>query len=107
MILLAVKRKTRPTTNATEAAMSGNRIAVAALMAVSFAVGLTADVHAQAYPSRAVKIVTPNTPGSPVDVLGRVIAQHMQARLGQSVIIENRPGGSMSIGTKAVATADP
>ena len=70
------------------------------------ALGLTADARAQAYPSRAIKIVTPNTPGSPVDALGRVIAQQMQARLGQSVIIENRPGGSQSIGAKAVATAD-
>jgi tripartite-type tricarboxylate transporter receptor subunit TctC len=58
------------------------------------------------YPSRAIKIVTPNTPGSPVDALGRLIAQQMQVRLGQSVIIENRPGGSQSIGAKAVATAD-
>lgn len=56
---------------------------------------------------RTVKIITPNTPGSPVDTLGRVIAQHMQARLGQSVVIENRPGGSQSIGAKAVATAEP
>jgi tripartite-type tricarboxylate transporter receptor subunit TctC len=54
----------------------------------------------------AIKIVTPNTPGSPVDALGRLIASQMQARLGQNVIIENRPGGSMAIGSKAVATAN-
>jgi tripartite-type tricarboxylate transporter receptor subunit TctC len=89
-----------------EAAMSGNRVAVAALVAVSFALGLAANAHAQAYPSRAIKIITPVTAGSPVDVLGRVIAQQLQVRLGQSVIIENRPGGSMSIGAKAVATAE-
>src|SRR5690349_20295331 len=90
-----------------EAAMSGNRVAVAALVAISFALGLTADAHAQAYPSRTIKIITPVTPGSPVDALGRVVAQQMQARLGQTVVIENRPGGSQSIGAKAVATADP
>src|SRR4051812_41409436 len=89
-----------------EAAMSGNRVAVAALVAAGFAFGLMADAHAQTYPSRPIKIVTPNTPGSPVDALGRVIAEQMQIRLGQSVIIENRPGGSQSIGAKAVATAD-
>ena len=87
--------------------MSGHRGAVAALVAVSFVFGFTADAQAQAYPSTAIKIVTPNTPGSPVDALGRVLAQQMQARLGQNVIIENRPGGSMAIGAKAAATADP
>jgi len=86
--------------------MFGNRVAVAALVAVSFALGLTVDAHAQAYPSRTIKIIVPVTPGSPVDSLGRAVAQQLQARLGQSVIIENRPGGSMSIGAKAVATAD-
>src|SRR5262245_32697217 len=86
--------------------MARNRVATTALVAVGFAFGLPADVHAQAYPSKAIKIITPNTPGSPVDALGRIIAEYMQARLGQSVIIENRPGGSQSIGAKAVATSD-
>ena len=86
--------------------MSGHRGAITALVVVGFAFGLTANVRAQTYPSMAIKIVTPNTPGSPVDALGRVLAQQMQARLGQNVIIENRPGGSMAIGAKAVATAD-
>ena len=87
--------------------MSGHRVAVTALVALSFALGPTAEAHADTYPSRPIKIITPNTPGSPVDALGRVIAQQLQARLGQSVVIENRPGGSQSIGAKAVATADP
>jgi tripartite-type tricarboxylate transporter receptor subunit TctC len=86
--------------------MSGNRVAVAALVAVSFALRPTPDAHAQAYPSRTIKIITPNTAGSPVDALGRMIAQQLQARLGQSVIIEDRPGGSASIGAKAAAAAD-
>src|SRR5262245_20367791 len=86
--------------------MSRDRIVMTALAAIGVALALTADAHAQAYPSRIVRIVTPNTPGSPVDVLGRVIAQQLQVRLGQNVVIENRPGGSQSIGAKAVATAD-
>src|SRR5262245_13645514 len=87
--------------------MSRDRVVMTALVAVSVALGFTADAHAQAYPTRPVKIITPNTPGSPVDAFGRVIAQQRQVRLGQSVVIENRPGGSQSIGAKAVATADP
>src|SRR5262245_61748136 len=86
--------------------MSRDRVVMTALVAVSVALGFTADAHAQAYPTRPVKIITPNTPGSPVDAFGRVIAQQLQARLGQNVVIENRPGGSQSIGAKAVATAD-
>ena len=93
--------------HATEAAMLRNRVALAALVAVSCALGLTADAHAQAYPSRTIKIIAAATAGSPVDALGRVIAQNMQPRLGQNVIIENRPGGSQAIGAKAVATAEP
>jgi tripartite-type tricarboxylate transporter receptor subunit TctC len=87
--------------------MFGHRVAVAALVAAGLVLGLAADARAQTYPSRTVKIITPNTPGSPVDALGRVVAQHLQAHLGQSVILENRPGGSQSIGAKAVATAEP
>lgn len=91
--------------------MSGHRVAVTALVAVGFAFGIAQnaraqDARAQVYPSMTIRIVTPNTPGSPVDALGRVIAQQLQVRLGQNVIIENRPGGSMAIGSKAVATAD-
>ncbi len=85
--------------------MSRNQAAVAALMVGSLALAL-GGVHAETYPSRAIKIVSPNTPGSPVDALGRVVAEQLQARLGQSVVFENRPGGSQSIGAKAVAMAD-
>jgi tripartite-type tricarboxylate transporter receptor subunit TctC len=61
----------------------------------------------QAYPSKVVKLIVPFTPGSPVDGLARIAAHHLQARLGQSVIIENRPGAGTTIGTKAVATSSP
>ena len=73
---------------------------------LAVALGLT-DAGAQIYPDRPVKLVVPFTPGSPVDVLGRVIAQQLSSRLGQSVIIDNRPGAGTSIGAKAVATAEP
>jgi len=62
---------------------------------------------AQSYPSKVIKIIAPVTPGSPMDALGRILAQQMQLRLGQTVVIDNRPGGGMSIGAKAVAIADP
>jgi tripartite-type tricarboxylate transporter receptor subunit TctC len=52
-------------------------------------------------------MIVPLTPGSPVDVLGRVVANHLSPRLGQSIVIENRPGAGSTLGTKVVASADP
>ena len=60
---------------------------------------------AQSYPDKPIKLVVPFVPGSPVDVLGRVVSQQLGARLGQSVVVDNRPGGGTSIATKAVAAA--
>jgi len=87
--------------------MSGNRFVIGALTAACVAFGIIGGAQAQSYPSKTIKIIVPSTPGSPVDALARVVAQHMQPRLGQSVVIENRPGGGMSIGGKAVAFAAP
>jgi len=63
--------------------------------------------QAQTYPNRVIKLVMPFVPGSPVDAIGRVIAQNLQMRLGQSIIIENRPGACTTIGVTAVAAAPP
>jgi tripartite-type tricarboxylate transporter receptor subunit TctC len=75
--------------------------AVAALAARPYA------APAQAYPVRSIKIVAPILPGSPMDVVGRLVAQKMQRLLGQPVVIENRPGGGQAIGARSVAAADP
>jgi tripartite-type tricarboxylate transporter receptor subunit TctC len=85
----------------------GNWIALGALTAFSGVLNPIDCARAQSYPTRAVKIISPVTAGSPVDALVRVVAQHVQPHLGQSVIIENRPGGGLSIGAKAVAVAEP
>lgn len=62
---------------------------------------------AQSYPARVIKIVLPFTPGSPNDVMARLLTQHLQPRLGQALVVENKPGGGTTIGSKAVATAEP
>ncbi len=72
------------------------------------AAGLAANVaSAQDYPTQTVKLVVPFLAGGPVDALARVVAQHLQSRIGQNVIVENKSGGGTSIGAKAVATATP
>src|SRR5262249_17371060 len=78
------------------------------LLAAALATGLpSAAVQAQPYPSKPVKVVVPLTPGSPVDVVARLVGQHMAAALGQPMIVENRPGAGATIGAKSVATAEP
>jgi tripartite-type tricarboxylate transporter receptor subunit TctC len=65
------------------------------------------QVFAQAYPTRPVKILVGFAAGGPTDVIARVIAQDMTASLGQSVIVENRPGANAIIATEAVARSVP
>lgn len=62
---------------------------------------------ADKYPTRPIKMILPLTPGSPVDVVGRLLAQHMSTDLGQGIVVENRPGAGTTIGMKAAATAEP
>ena len=59
------------------------------------------------FPSRPVHIVLPFTPGGGTDVIARKLAPGMQQRLGQPVVIDNRPGGNARIGANLVAKAEP
>ncbi len=68
---------------------------------------LAVAAWAQAYPARPIKIVVPISPGSATDVLVRAVAERMQARLGQPVVIENRAGAGTTIGAAMVAKAEP
>src|SRR5437899_2932237 len=78
------------------------------LAAALLAVGLIGPAQAQdKYPARPIKVVVPLTPGSPVDVVARLVGQQWSPVLGQPVIIENRPGAGATIGAKSVAVADP
>ena len=76
----------------------------AALLALS-AAGALAQAQSS-YPSRPIKIVVPISPGSATDVLVRAVAERMQARLGQPVVIENRAGAGTTIGAAQVAKAE-
>ncbi|WP_454908459.1 Bug family tripartite tricarboxylate transporter substrate binding protein [Variovorax gossypii] len=58
-----------------------------------------------AFPQRPIKLVVPNPPGGPSDIVARFLAESMRAQLGQPLIIDNRPGASGLIGTAAVANS--
>jgi tripartite-type tricarboxylate transporter receptor subunit TctC len=69
--------------------------------------GLASAVPAQGYPNRPVKILVGFAAGGPTDVIARIVAQDMTASLGQSFIVENRPGANAIIATDAVAQSAP
>jgi len=59
------------------------------------------------YPSRTVRIVVPSPPGGGTDIVARVLAQHFSKTLGQSFVVENKPGAGNMIGIEAVARSAP
>lgn len=78
------------------------RLSVAILCA-SFAV----PAFAQSFPSRIVRVIQPNAPGGTLDLVARPLARDLSSLWGQQVLIENIPGGDMTIGTSRAATAAP
>lgn len=87
---------------------SKKRGSAAILLAATACLALCASVaRAQDYPSRPVRVVVPFSPGGAVDGPMRVIAQELSKRLGQQVIVDNRPGAGATIGTDVVAKAAP
>ena len=80
-------------------------LALAALVACLLA-GMPAQAQDR-YPSRPIKLLVPFPAGGPVDVMGRLVAQHLSTTLGQQVIVENRPGAGATLAGKAAATAEP
>jgi len=78
------------------------RVAAAALLALC--AGVTATVaHAQAFPTQPIKIVVPYPPGGTNDLVARLLAQKLQEQVGQTVMVENKPGVSGNTGADAVA----
>ena len=60
-----------------------------------------------AYPAKPIRLVVPFTPGGVTDTSGRLVAEQLSRRLGQQVIVDNKPGASGNIGTQLAATAEP
>lgn len=82
-----------------------NRYAVA-VIGFFFWCAAVADVSAESYPDRTIRLVVPNAAGGLVDLIGRVVADEMSKRMGQPVIIENRPGADTMRGVTSVAKSE-
>src|SRR6516164_9098797 len=80
------------------------RVWLLACLAVLAANALT-RARAEDYPARPLRVITANSAGGTSDIFVRALAEKLQARLGQPVIVENRPGGAMIIAGRACADA--
>ncbi len=78
-------------------------LAALSLLGLGTAIGS----HAQAWPNKPIKIVVGFAPGGTTDVMARLMAQHLSESLGQSVVIDNKPGASGNIAAAEVARAAP
>ena len=77
------------------------------VLATALTVHVTGPVRADDFPSRPLRVIVPFSPGGAVDGPMRLIAQHLSQRLGQPVVVENKPGAGATIGTDVVAKAAP
>jgi tripartite-type tricarboxylate transporter receptor subunit TctC len=85
---------------------ASRRMIVAAFLATGL-VALSQPSWAQTYPNRTVRLIVPYSPGGTGDIVARLISDKLGAALGQTVVVENRPGASGAIGTQAVVAAAP
>jgi tripartite-type tricarboxylate transporter receptor subunit TctC len=83
------------------------RALLCALAYAGLAVGMPATANAQTYPDKPIKLIVPYPPGGPVDAMARFVAQPLSVRLGQSVVVDNRPGAGGTLAARAAASAEP
>ncbi len=85
--------------------MISQRKVLACLVSASFTVA--GPVAAQTYPVKPIRVIVPYAPGGSTDVVMRIVAPRMSESLGQQVVVENRPGGSSTIGLDVAAKSPP
>ena len=76
-------------------------------LAVAAGLALSAGPAIAAYPDRIIKLIVPQAPGSSTDTLARILGAELGAQVGQTIVIENRPGGALTIGLDLVAKSPP
>ena len=90
-------------------AIVGAPVGAAASMALALALAALSAVkpRAQTFPDRIIKLIVPQAPGSATDTLARIVGAELGPQLGQTIVIENRPGGALTIGLDIVAKSPP
>ncbi len=87
--------------------MMSRRAAGAAILSVVVSGLVASGARAQAYPSKPIRIVVPTGAGGITDIVARIVGARLSERVGQPVMIDNRPGASGIIGTEVAARAAP
>jgi tripartite-type tricarboxylate transporter receptor subunit TctC len=87
--------------------MMTRRFVLGALVAAGIGFCTASLAAAQAYPNRVIKMIVPFPPGGPIDIMARLVAHQVSTRLGQEVIVDNRPGAGSMLGLKVAAAAEP
>src|SRR3954468_16727683 len=80
---------------------------VALIMAALSVAGTQAIAQGTNFPNRTIRIVVPATPGGAIDLIARMVGEKLTTSLGQSVVIENKPGAANNLGTDFVAKSAP
>jgi tripartite-type tricarboxylate transporter receptor subunit TctC len=87
--------------------MATRRHVLTAIAGTALPLAMSGSLRAQQnYPNRPIRLIVPFPPGGPIDTMARLVGEQLTASVGQ-VVVENRPGGGSTIGTKFVAGADP
>jgi tripartite-type tricarboxylate transporter receptor subunit TctC len=84
-----------------------NMLRFCRLLLCAALVALAAPVVAQTYPNRPIKLLVPFTPGGGTDILARIVGAKIGEALGQTVLVENRPGGNTVVATEALVRSAP
>src|SRR5215470_1253644 len=77
------------------------RVALAALLLAAL------PATAQTYPTKAIRFIVPFPPGGGVDIVARTVGEKLSQRLGQTIVVDNRPGAGTALGTSLAAKAQP
>jgi len=82
--------------------------AVHIILAAALIAGASLAAAAQNYPTRVIRLIVPFPPGGPTDVIARIVANSASPLLGQTMVVENKPGGAAgTVGTRVVLAAEP
>src|SRR5690349_10840244 len=79
----------------------------ASALAAGMLAALAVTAFGQTYPTRSIRLIAPFAPGGGVDITARIVAEPLGKILGQTVVVDNRPGAGSTLGTDLAAKASP